>query len=295
MGDEVADDSHEDDNLIMLEEVKPNSANDPAKIEEANDSGEIPEEAHYGYTKAEEQPSLNQASTNATPATQEPPKEAAKVAEPAAPIVAVQTQEPKASIPKAEKAEIKREDADKIGNEARIQGQKDAARAQDFVKGILPEKKHNGSELSRPGTVPFGDLWGPDTKYSEQLANGDKDDDKQIENEDDPDDPIADDEGFTNQFKVKERDLAEWNRRPTLITSYVQLDQNMKMGEPSLVELSENADRFSDEIADGVDDDDAEVEDPNENDVTNVSFLQLDDDVNMGEGKAGKEGPAPAW
>jgi len=155
-----------------------------------------------------------------------------------------------------------------------------------MVKGLIPIKKTSDSpDYSKPGTVPFADLWGPDAKYSDQLANGNVDDDKQIEDEDDPDDPIADDDGFVHQFKVKERDAAEWNRRPTLITSYVQLDQDMKTN------------KFSDELANGFDEDDLGIEDPSENDVTNVSFLQLSDDVEveMGEGKAGKEGPAPAW
>lgn len=43
--------------------------------------------------------------------------------------------------------------------------------------------------------------WGADVKYSDQLANGDKDDDKQVEDEDDVNDDITDDNGFTNQFK----------------------------------------------------------------------------------------------
>jgi hypothetical protein len=39
-------------------------------------------------------------------------------------------------------------------------------------------------------------------KYSDTIANGDKDDDKEIEDEDDPRDMIVDDDGFVNQFKV---------------------------------------------------------------------------------------------
>lgn len=49
--------------------------------------------------------------------------------------------------------------------------------------------------------VPFADIWGPKTKYSETLANGDRDDDKEVEDEDDPRDIITNDEGFVNQFK----------------------------------------------------------------------------------------------
>jgi hypothetical protein len=41
-------------------------------------------------------------------------------------------------------------------------------------------------------------IWGPHVKYSEQLANGDVDDDKELEDEDDPRDMIVDDDGFVN-------------------------------------------------------------------------------------------------
>jgi len=34
-------------------------------------------------------------------------------------------------------------------------------------------------------------------KFSDELADGDKDDDRELENEDDPRDPIVDDNGFT--------------------------------------------------------------------------------------------------
>ena len=54
-------------------------------------------------------------------------------------------------------------------------------------------------------------LWGPDVKYSDQLANGDLDDDKELEDEDDPNDDIVDDNGFTDQWvNQKDKRLKEW-------------------------------------------------------------------------------------
>jgi len=35
-------------------------------------------------------------------------------------------------------------------------------------------------DFSKPGTLPFQQLWGPEVKYSDQVANGDEDDDKEI-------------------------------------------------------------------------------------------------------------------
>jgi len=43
-------------------------------------------------------------------------------------------------------------------------------------------------------------LWGSEVKYSDQLANGDADDDKELEDEDDPEDMICDDNGFVRQW-----------------------------------------------------------------------------------------------
>jgi len=37
--------------------------------------------------------------------------------------------------------------------------------------------------------------------YSNELANGDRSDDKELEDQDDPNDDIVDNNGFVNQFK----------------------------------------------------------------------------------------------
>jgi hypothetical protein len=42
-------------------------------------------------------------------------------------------------------------------------------------------------------------IWSPHVPYSNQLANGDGDDDKELEDEEDPRDLIVDDNGFVNQ------------------------------------------------------------------------------------------------
>ena len=44
-------------------------------------------------------------------------------------------------------------------------------------------------------------LWGSEVKYSDQLANGDLDDDKEVEDEEDPEDIVADDDGFVRQWR----------------------------------------------------------------------------------------------
>jgi hypothetical protein len=45
-------------------------------------------------------------------------------------------------------------------------------------------------------------IYGPEVAYSNQLANGDRDDDKEVEDEEDPREMIVDDDGFVNQHKV---------------------------------------------------------------------------------------------
>ena len=64
---------------------------------------------------------------------------------------------------------------------------------------MLGESKE---DYSKPGTKPFHKLWGPHVKYSDQLANGNADDDKELEDEDDLADPIVDDIGFVNKWKI---------------------------------------------------------------------------------------------
>ena len=62
-------------------------------------------------------------------------------------------------------------------------------------------------DYSKPGTLPFTDLWGPDVKYSDQVANGDDDDDKEVEDEDDGEDDIVDDNGFVHQWVQLDDDV----------------------------------------------------------------------------------------
>jgi len=67
-------------------------------------------------------------------------------------------------------------------------------------------------DYSVPGTVPLASTWGPETPYSNQIANGNSADDKEIQDEEDPRDPIVDDDGFVNQYKMNKGSVEEWNR-----------------------------------------------------------------------------------
>lgn len=50
-------------------------------------------------------------------------------------------------------------------------------------------------------------------KYSDQIANGDKDDDKELEDSEDLDDDIVSDNGFVNKWKMNPEKLKEWGHR----------------------------------------------------------------------------------
>jgi len=64
------------------------------------------------------------------------------------------------------------------------------------VKGATkPMSKVEYDDYTQKDKVP---VWGPHVKYSDQLANGDHDDDKELEDENDPRDLIVDDDGFVN-------------------------------------------------------------------------------------------------
>lgn len=57
---------------------------------------------------------------------------------------------------------------------------------------------------------------GDDPLYSNQIANGDRSDDKELEDQDDPNDDIVDNNGFVNQWKrhgdiAQIRSTNDWN------------------------------------------------------------------------------------
>ena len=167
------------------------------------------------------------------------------------------------------------------------------AAAKPAAQAVAAKKEEKKDEdYSKPGTLPFAELWGPEVNYSDQLANGDADDDKEIEDEDDPRDMICDDDGFVNQFKMTDHQVRQWAREGV-------------QGHKSLLQLSSNIDlgegRFSEEIADGSVDDDKELIDINdkEDDLVDENMIQLDSSLqqrqNDGVHGRGYFNPGPAW
>lgn len=106
------------------------------------------------------------------------------------------------------------------------------------------EKKDGAEDYSVPGTVPLAATWGPETPYSNQIANGNNDDDKEIQDEEDPRDPIVDDDGFVNQYKMNKGSVQEWNR-----DGVKQFGSDKKL-------LAEQEDEEEDQSEGGDDDDD---------------------------------------
>jgi len=165
-------------------------------------------------------------------------------------------------------------------------GSKTAAPAKKEEKKDGPKAPE---DFSKPGSLPFAELWGSEVKYSDQIANGDADDDKEIEDEDDPNDIIVDDNGFVNQFDLDGSKVTQW----------VQLDSDIHTDDPRNV-LTQT--RFSDELVDGNEDDDREISDINDQSDEEVdenvtlqenSFVQLGEADNM-QGR-GHSDPSPSW
>lgn len=109
--------------------------------------------------------------------------------------------------PEEKKAGDKKEkdaSAPKSKKDTKAKAAKDAAvnrkKANDEKEGKVEKKAQD--DLSEPGSLPMADLWGTDVRYSDQLANGDDADDKELEDEDDPRDIIVDDDGFVNQWDI---------------------------------------------------------------------------------------------
>jgi len=144
------------------------------------------------------------------------------------------------------------------------------------------------TNYDRPGTKPFGNIWGPEIAYSDQLANGKTLDDLELEDEDDPSDPIADDDGFVHQWKIDPAHIKEWGRRPQVV-NFVQTSQD-----PIALPQEKEKSHFSDELADGNDNDDIEVDDLN-----NDADDEVDENMMIQTGEEGfgigRSDPAPGW
>ena len=115
-------------------------------------------------------------------------------------------------------------DADANGPKWRHDGYPRGERARQHVHNIIyaipPIKYPDPNNYARPGTLPLEVVWPPERLYSNQLANGDADDDKELEDEDDPADPIADDDGFVHQWKADIKKVQEYGRRKQIATWY---------------------------------------------------------------------------
>lgn len=139
-------------------------------------------------------------------------------------------------------------------------------------------------------------VWGPHVKYSDQLANGDADDNKELEDEDDPHDIIVDDDGFVNQWQHDPKKLAEWARAhhvstqqaAQLLAKKQQMLAQQKSQQEALAQAEAKAQaehqaemaaiwdrtvKYSDTLANGDADDDRELEDEDDPD----DFIADDD------------------
>jgi len=93
----------------------------------------------------------------------------------------------------------------------------------------------------------------------DEVANGDRDEDKELEDEDDPNDVIADDNGFVNQFKGKGG-------------NFVGTNADMRIRHRARFPFE----KPSDEVANGDRDEDRQVEDeddPNDDIVDDNGFV----------------------
>ena len=140
------------------------------------------------------------------------------------------------------------------------------------------DRKSRSDELQADyainGALPTADLWNADVKYSDQIANGDFDDDKEIEDEDDPNDDIVDDNGFVNQFvEGDDRRLREW--------SDVQISSDIKKPEAKGVTMLPQVKiQYHDELANGDQADDKElvdINDQNDDDVDENGYVLLNE------------------
>lgn len=123
---------------------------------------------------------------------------------------------------------------------------------------------------------PFNKIWGPHVKYSDQIANGNAADDKELEDEDDLADPIVDDNGFVNKWKIDKAHVKEWGRRKDIHQNHSLVQHKLKSKAKGKAPLWGPDVKYSDQIANGDADDDKELEDsedPDDDIVTDNGFV----------------------
>jgi len=243
---------------------------DPAKLEEASDpefAGPAMAKGSFEFDVNEDMENLNNA------------------------LAAADAEEEKADKKDEKKGDKKAEPKQKQSKDAKKKAAKGAAenkKANDDEK----DGKKKEEDFSVPGSLPFDDLWGSDVKYSDQIANGDDDDDKELEDEDDPRDIIVNDDGFVNQWDIDSSKASQWTA--------LQLDQDIKIGNEKA-----SLNKFSEELVDGSADDDKDLVDINDKEDdevdenldlehSDVNLLQLEDNVDRVHGR-GFANPGPAW
>ena len=100
-----------------------------------------------------------------------------------------------------------------------------------------------------------------DDLYSNQLANGDKDDDKELEKEDDMEDAIVDYQGHTNRGYGSTLPTTYFANNHVMEGSTIQVPREEGYMRNSLIQLG---DIYSNELANGDVSDDKEVEREND-------------------------------
>ena len=136
-------------------------------------------------------------------------------------------------------------------------------------------KMDREQDYANAGSLPNADLWNADVKYSDQLANGNLDDDREVEDEDDPNDDIVDDNGFVSQFVRDDDDrLREWNAIETSdqVNAPVEKVKGVTM-------LPQVRIQYHDELANGDAADDKQLidlNDQNDDDVDENGYVMLD-------------------
>ena len=232
--DDGSDDGSDDEALIQLDQTP---KNDPEKKEEEKDAGanekvdtdkvakdKAPADGDAAAAKkggdaaakgGDAAAAGGDAKKGGDAATAKPAKEGGDAPANAGDAAPAETTPPKeggakeggaAPAKKSAEEQKKEDDQEMAEDDEKGKEAKPAETGADNDKAPTKEKREQGGggkgeeDYSKPGTLPFADLWGPDVKYSDQLANGDIDDDKELEDEDDPNDLIADDNGFVHQW-----------------------------------------------------------------------------------------------
>ena len=149
-----------------------------------------------------------------------------------------------------------------------------------FVRQWDSQMREKGKGARLPGEFKYIGLG---VRPSDEVANGDESENKELEDENDPADMITDDNGFVNQWKVQLKNKKHIKHEMNLQIDYLMNQHNRFKALSQIQNLQIDAEnmKYSDELCNGDADDDRDI---HEDEDMNDDVVDVNGHTNAGYG-----------